>query len=192
MQTTKTKRNEVILVGSGGQGIVVAGDIIANAAMQRFQYVTGIPVYGGSKRSGLCEATVLFSDEEIASPFVEQVGVIMLLDNTYFKAYEKRVLAGGMIIADTTELPDTRGRDDYRLFKVPALETASGMGDMIVSNMIMLGAYVAIAGTISAELIEGELGSRYGGKDKALNQNTGAFRKGIEMGKAALAQSRNQ
>ncbi|MFC1962999.1 2-oxoacid:acceptor oxidoreductase family protein [Chloroflexota bacterium] len=186
MQTTKSKRNEVILAGSGGQGIVVAGDIIANAAMQRFQYVTGIPVYGGSKRSGLCEATVLFSGEEIASPFVEQVGVIMLLDNTYFKAYEQRVLTGGIIIADTTGLPDTRARDDYTLFAVPALETASGMGDMIVSNMIILGAYVVIAGTLSVELIEDELGRRYGGKGKALNQNMEAFRKGMDLGKSAL------
>ncbi|MFC2058534.1 2-oxoacid:acceptor oxidoreductase family protein [Chloroflexota bacterium] len=191
MQTTKSKRNEAILVGSGGQGIVVAGDVIANAAMQRFQYVTGIPVYGGSKRSGLCEATVLFSDEEIASPFVEQVGVIMLLDNTYYEAYEKRVLSGGMIIADTTDFPEARKRDDYKLFKVPALETASGMGDMIVSNMIMLGAYIAITGTLSEELIADELGRRYGSKGKALKQNMGAFRKGIELGKAALAQSQN-
>ncbi len=93
------------------------------------------------------------------------------------------------MIADKTGLPQVRTRSDFRLFAVPVLETASAMGDMIVSNMVMLGAYIAITGALTQELIETELNKRYGDKQKALKMNADAFRKGIEMGKAALKQA---
>jgi len=183
MAQAKTSRNEVIITGIGGMGVLVAGRILLWAASQQYEQVSFLPSYGFARRGGNSECTVIFSDEKISSPLLDQAQVVMLLDSSQFGAYEPRVRPGGLAIAEKSGLTAQRGREDYQLHVLPAMEIAVSMGESVLIGLIMLGACVAITGSISPELIEGELNRRYGDNEKVLGRNLDAFRRGLELGK---------
>ena len=80
-------QNEVIMVGSGGQGILLMGSLLAQAAMKSGKQVTWFPSYGAEKRGGISHSTVVISDEEIASPVAANPDTVIMLDNLGFDLY---------------------------------------------------------------------------------------------------------
>ncbi len=185
MEQAKMSRGEVIMAGIGGMGVLVAGSVLVEAAFQRYEHVSYAPAYGFAKRGGLCQCTVIFSKEKISSPLLDQAQVVMLLDSSQFGALEPRVRPGGLIIAEKAGLSAERGREDYQLYAVPGMEIAVGMGSTVINNLILLGAYVAITGSVPPELIEAELRKRYKDNEKVLVKNLDAFGRGLELGKSA-------
>jgi 2-oxoglutarate ferredoxin oxidoreductase subunit gamma len=177
-------RNEVLMAGIGGMGVLVSGQVLLEAASQRYEYVSYVSSYGFARRGGLCECTVIISDEKIASPLLDQAEVVMLLDSSQFPSFEHRVRPQGFIIADTAGLTAERRREYYKLYALPFLETATNMGSILGKNLIMLGAYIAITSAISPELIEHELQKRYQDNDKVLTRNLAAFMRGVELVKS--------
>ena len=185
MEQDKMLRSEVIIAGIGGMGVLVAGQVLLEAAFQRYEHVSYAPTYGFAKRGGLCQCIVIFSSERISSPLVNQAQAVMILDSSQFAAFEPRVRPGGLIITEKAGLSAERGRDDYKLYALPGMEIAISMGSSVVNNLILLGAYVAITGTVSPELIEAELRKRYKNNEKVLVRNLDAFGRGVALGKAA-------
>lgn len=185
MEQPNVSRGEVIMAGIGGMGIISAGQALLRAASQRYEYVSYVPIYGYAMRGGLCECAVIFSSEKIWSPLLDQAQAVLLLDSSQFMTFEARVRPGGLIIAEKAGLAAERAREDYKLYALPGLEIAASMGATVINNLILLGAYVAITGTVSPELVEGVLHRRYEGNEKVLARNLDAFRRGLEMGKTA-------
>jgi 2-oxoglutarate ferredoxin oxidoreductase subunit gamma len=183
MSKTRSSRGELIIAGLGGMGVLSAGQILLEAAFQQYKNVSYAPTYGFAKRGGLCQCTVIYSNEKIASPLVEQAHAVMLLDSSQFATFEPRVKPDGIIIAEKASFFADRSRDDYRLFVLPGLEIAVGMGSSVVNNFIMLGAYVSITGAVSVEHIEEALNTRYRNDQKVFQRNLSAFRRGLEIGK---------
>jgi len=185
MEPNGKARNEVLMAGIGGMGVLMAGQVLLDSAFQRYEHVTYITSYGFARRGGLCECTVIVSDEKIASPLLDQAQVVMLLDSSQFPSFENRVRPGGIIIADTAGLAAERQRDDYKLYALPFLDIAQEMGSILGKNLLMLGAYAVITGAVSTELIEDDLRNRYKAKEQVLQRNLDAFRRGVELGKSA-------
>ena len=183
MKQNGKARNEVLMAGIGGMGVLSAGQVLLESAANRYKHVTFISSYGFARRGGLCECTVIISDDKIASPILDQAQVVILLDSSQFPAFEHRVRPGGIIIADTAGLEAARHRDDYKLYALPFLETAKGMGSILGKNLMVLGAYVVLTGAVSPGLIEEELRARYKGNEKVLQQNLAAFQRGVELGR---------
>ena len=185
MEQTTPSKAEVIIAGLGGMGALVAGRLLAWAALPRYKHISWMPSYGEARRGGLSECTVVLSDEEIASPILDRAQVVMLLDSSQLKAFENRVRPGGLMLVESAGLQDKPEREDFRFLPVSGLDIAMGLGGVVVNNLILLGAYVEIVKPLSADLIEQELGRRYAGQDAVLQRNLEAFRKGIEVGQAA-------
>jgi len=185
MEQAKMSRGEVIMAGIGGMGVLVAGQVLSEAVFQRYEHVSYSPSYGFAKRGGLCQCTVIFSNEKISSPLLDQAQVVMLLDSSQLRTLEPRVRPGGLMIAEKAGLSAERGREDYKLYALPGMEIAISMGSSVINNLILLGAYVAITGSVSQELIEGVLRSRYEDNKEVLARNLDAFRRGIALGKTA-------
>jgi 2-oxoglutarate ferredoxin oxidoreductase subunit gamma len=183
MKQNGKSRSEVLMAGIGGMGVLVSGQVLLEAAFHSHEFVSYISSYGFARRGGLCECTVIFSDEKIAAPLLDRSQVVMLLDSAQFGGFEPRVRPDGIIIAEKAGLTADRRREDYTLYALPALEMAVGMGSVLAKNLIMLGAYVAITGSVSPELVEAELRSRYQDKGKMLTQNLEAFQRGLELGR---------
>ena len=185
MEHDKDTRSEVLMAGIGGMGVLMAGQLLLDAAFHSHEHVSYVSSYGFARRGGLCECTVIFSDDKIASPLLDQAQVLMLLDSSQYASFEPRVRPGGLIIAEKAGLRADRKRDDYTLHALPGMEIAISMGASVVNNLIMLGAYIAITGSVPADLIEAELRQRFEGNEKTLARNLEAFRRGLELSKSA-------
>ena len=180
------KRGEVLMAGIGGMGVLVAGQVLLEAAFKSHEYVSYISSYGFARRGGLCECTVIFADEKIASPLLDRSQVVMLLDSSQFGSFEPRVRPDGIVIAEKAGLTAERRREDYTFYALPALEIAASMGSALGKNLIMLGAYISITGAIDPDGIEAELRTRYREKETLMGQNVEAFRRGLELGKGGV------
>lgn len=185
MEQGDGKRSEVFMAGIGGMGVLMSGQVLLEAAFHSHEFVSFIASYGFARRGGLCECTVIFSDKKIASPILNQSQVLMMLDSSQFAGFEPRVRPGGIIIADKAGLDADRKRDDYKLYVLPCLDIAVSMGSIQGKNLIMLGAYAAITGSVSTDLMKDELRRRYANNDKVLTRNLDAFTRGLELGKEA-------
>lgn len=178
-------RGEVLMAGIGGMGVLVAGQILSRAAFKRHKHASYVPSYGFARRGGNSEYTVIFSDKRILSPLLDQAQAVVLLDSSQFGAYECRVRPGGLFMVEKAGLNADRERKDYELYTLPAMETAVSMGASVLVGLIMLGACIAITGSLSQKLIEDELRIRYGDDKKLLARNLDAFRRGHKLGASA-------
>ena len=181
MPQKANSQGEVIIVGIGGMGVLLAGQVLAYASMNRYKYVSWLPSYFAAMRGGLCECSMAYSDDEILSPILDQADAAIILDSSQYKAFEPRVKPGGLIIVEASGMKDEKSRDDIKLVLVPGLEAAVKLGAMQANNLILLGVYVTKTKTISPDLIEQELDRRFKGKEAVLKQNKEAFRAGLKM-----------
>ena len=175
-------RGEVIMAGLGGGGILTSGTLLAEAALTKFKNVTWFPSYAISKRGGLCECTVVFSDDEIASPLLSQADGIIVAEAAQFSDFEGRVRPGGTMIVESAGLKAKPRRKDIKIAAVPAIKTAIGLtGGSQVANLVLLGAFIEAAKIIAPELIEQQLEKSFAGKKNVLEINKKAFQEGRNL-----------
>ena len=177
------KRHEVLLAGVGGGGVLLAGEFLAKAATAQYKNVSWYPYYGAQQRGGPSQCFVIFSDREIASPYVSKPEAVVSLEQSQFKPFESWVQTGGAMITESLELKDEGTRSDIKIFKVPAIKTAVELGERRSSNFVLLGAYIGAIGSVSPGLIEKEIEQKFG-DSKATEVNKEAFQKGIKIGAA--------
>jgi 2-oxoglutarate ferredoxin oxidoreductase subunit gamma len=185
MEKENGKRNEVLMAGIGGMGVLSSGQVLLEAAFHSFGYVSFIASYGFARRGGLCECTVIFSEDKIASPVLDRAQVVMVLDSAQFAGFEHRVRPGGIIIAEEAGLNADRKREDYSLYSFPCLDIANSMGSIQSKNFIMLGAYTVLTGSVSPDVIRDDLQKRYQKNEKVLRANLDAYERGLELAKSA-------
>lgn len=135
-------REEIIIAGFGGQGIMVAGKLLAYAGMLENKHVTYFPSYGAEVRGGTANATVIISDEEIPSPVSWHPDVLLALNLPSCHKFGPRLNKRGMLIANTTLIDQVFKRGDLAVIKIPATSMAHELGSPRSANMIMLGAYL--------------------------------------------------
>ena len=176
----KKIKGEVIFGGVGGQGVLLIGEILSQAANMFYENVVFFPNYSAAVRGGTCECTVIFADEKIASPVLSKAQVVVILDPSQLKTFEERVRTGGTVIVESTGLCDKVGRRDITVIEVQALKVARAMGNPVVSNFILLGAYIKLTNLVSPQLVEKELETRFGDKVEALSLNIEAFHQGLK------------
>jgi len=182
MEEKSFSRHEVMMAGIGGMGVLMAGKILALAALEEYGHVSWLPSYGVEKRGGLCECTVIFSDKEISSPLIDQAQTMVVFAGNQFKDFEPRVRPGGIMLVDSAGLESGQGRTDYTMVKVPGMEVAHSMGEPQLNNLILLGAYVGATDTIPGPVVERELEKRLGADKSVRERNRRAFEQGIELG----------
>jgi len=172
-------REEVIMAGSGGQGIMFAGTLLAHAAMEEGLNVTYFPSYGAEMRGGTANCTVIISDESIGSPVVTNPSSLLAMNENSVERFASKVKKNGLIIVNSSLLKKEVAIDGVEVVRVKATELAEELGDGRVANMVILGAYikrrkvVSLARTI--ESLEKVLGK---GRENLLSLNREALKKG--------------
>jgi len=177
-------RFEVIMAGVGGQGVLTAGRLLAEGAVDEYPHVTWMSSYRAARRGGASECTVILSQDEIASFILSTAHVVLIMASSQLESFLGRVRPGGLLIYDRTSLAQEVGRSDIRLLPINALEIANEIGAIQAANLIYLGGYIGITGALSADSIDHKMESRF--KGKALSVNREAFRRGVEIGESAL------
>ena len=177
---------EVLMAGFGGQGMLLAGKILAHAAMARGLQVSWLPSYGPEMRGGTANVTVCVSERPIGSPLITNPRGLLVMNLPSLEKFAPKVRPGGVIVINTALVKKDAERDDCTVIKVNALALATGAGTDRASNFVMLGAYVGATDIVPAEAIEEEIANQFSGrKAKFVPANLAAFRSGVEAGKAA-------
>jgi len=175
------KRHVVTMYGTGGQGVLLIGQILAKSACKVFKHVTWSPMYDFAKRGGTSECVVGFSNDEITSPWISQGDTVIAFDTSKLDLIETKVRPGGKMIVESINLGKGITRTDIGLVEVPALTTATKLGNSKSANLVLLGAYVAVERVVPPEVIETMLGQMIPGNEEQKWINLEAFRKGMQI-----------
>jgi len=179
---------DIVMAGFGGQGLLAIGKILAKAAMDDGLEVTWMPSYGPEMRGGTCNCIVIIDSEPIGSPVVQTMHSAIVMNKQSIDKFEPAVLPGGLMVVNTSLIDRKVRRDDVRAFYIPATELAEKEGTSRAANIVMLGAYVGITGVVKPETVEHAIEATFAGKRGNVGEvNLRAFRKGLEMGRAAVS-----
>ncbi len=131
-----------IFAGFGGQGILFAGKVLAEAALLEGREVLWIPSYGPEMRGGTASCTVIVADRLIGSPVVDRADHAVVLNPPSMARYTPLVAAGGLLVVNTTLIEAEPGRDDIDVVEVPCTALARLAGDEKLVSVVALGALV--------------------------------------------------
>jgi len=146
-------RHDVFIAGYGGQGVLLAGNLLSYAAIHENMNVSFFPAYGVEKRGGAAMCTVVFSDGDTGSPVVGNPSVALFLNQLSFDKYAAKVKSGGICIVNST-LVEAGSMPGVELVAVPMNQIALDLGDMRMVNMVACGAYAAKSGSLALESLE--------------------------------------
>ncbi len=176
------RRLEIIIAGFGGQGVMVMGQLLAYAAMDAGLQVTWMPSYGPEQRGGTANCTVVISTGDIASPIVARPHVAVAMNTPSFEKFEPRVVPHGVLLVNSTLVPERSHRTDIDVFYVPAVEVAAKLGTEKMANVVMVGAMAAATGALPLNALQKELMHFFEGpKEKLVEPNRRAMRHGFGL-----------
>jgi 2-oxoglutarate ferredoxin oxidoreductase subunit gamma len=144
---------DVVIAGFGGQGVLLAGKLLAYAGMLEGRYVTWFPSYGAEIRGGTANCTVIIASEEIGSPVVQNPSAMLIFNEASFKKFEKKIRRNGQLFVNTSLVQEAPTREDLTRIEVKANDIAEQLGDIRVSNMVMLGAFLKKTGVVALDSV---------------------------------------
>ena len=174
---------EVTFAGFGGQGIMLAGKLLALAGLEEGREVVWLPSYGPEMRGGTANCTIMVSDEEIGSPMTGHPYAVIVMNGPSLVKFQPRVRPDGFLLVNTSLIDANQvSRSDIDLLLLPANEVALELGNDKVANMVALGGYVERTQVVSMESIKQSLpkaiAERY---HKTIPLNTKAIETGAQL-----------
>jgi len=156
-------RRDIIICGAGGQGVVLAGELLSQALFDEGYEVVNTRSYGAEARGGRCRSEIIVSDEEIYDIQLTEADILIAMSLPAYRRYIGRLRAGGLALLDEEVyrgLSPGEVRDDVETVSIPASEIASRLGNPIVANMVLLGALIGKTGLMSLERLKEAISRR--------------------------------
>jgi len=182
--TTPKLKKEILITGLGGQGIILAGQILGMAACLRDHLESTLTQsYGPEARGGACSAQVIISDGPIHYPYVRSADILVCMSQTGYEKYCPLLKEGGILIIDQDMVRSVASTGE-NFFSIPATRIAEELGRKMMANIVMLGFVTAVTGAVSLESMLPSVAESVprGTEDT----NLGAFNKGFDFGQAML------
>ena len=167
---------KLFFAGSGGQGVLTMGQMLTYAAMYADMNATWLPSYGPEMRGGTANCTVVVSDHPIACPLINEADLLVVMNLPSLRKFESMVVPGGLLIVNSSLVPEKTQREDIRVVEIPADEQARGLGNAKAANIVMLGAILRETGVVRPDTIRAQMKKMFSGrKEKFLPLNNAAF-----------------
>ena len=176
-------KKDIRVCGFGGQGVILAGFIIGKAASVFMDYhAVQSQSYGPEARGGAARSEIIISDEKIGYPRPLGVDCLVAMSQESFDSYRDDIRDDAVIIVD----PDLVKKHDIGrpLYKVHAQKIAEELGNKIVTNIVMVGAFTSIFGMLKPEAVKESVIDSVPKRFTELNIK--AFERGLEAGKNAV------
>ncbi|MGQ1888856.1 2-oxoacid:acceptor oxidoreductase family protein [Thermophagus sp. OGC60D27] len=175
-------KEEIIIAGFGGQGVLSMGKILAYSGVMQNMEVSWMPSYGPEMRGGTANVTVVLSDQRISSPMLQVFDTSILLNQQSLDKFEPKVKPGGILLYDSNGITRHPEREDINIYCVDATEEASRMKSSKIMNMIVLGAYLKIKPLVDIEnVLKGLKKSLPERHHHLLPMNEKAIQRGMEI-----------
>jgi len=171
----------IIIAGFGGQGVILAGKILAQAGMDHGLEVTWLPSYGPEMRGGTANCTVVLSDEAVGSPITDEATALIAMNLPSLDKFEHSLTAGGTIVVNRSLIDSQVSRTDVTASYIDMNEIARDeVGNPRAINMVALGAYVKASGALPLQVVKDAMAHsmRAAGKDKFIEMNEKALEAG--------------
>jgi 2-oxoglutarate ferredoxin oxidoreductase subunit gamma len=170
------KKIEVRISGLGGQGVVLAGQILGRAAVYDGKNAVQTQSYGAEARGSVAKSEVIISDSQIGFPAVRKCDVLIAMNQEALDRYLKDLKEQGILIVDSSyikKIPELKAK----IFKIPATEQAEKtFGAKIYANMLILGVLIKITNIVSEDAIEKAIEHTF--EERDANKNKQAYKKG--------------
>jgi 2-oxoglutarate ferredoxin oxidoreductase subunit gamma len=170
----------VIIAGFGGQGVILAGKILAQAGMDHGLEVTWLPSYGPEMRGGTANCTVVLSDDTVGSPIIDEPTALIAMNRPSLDKFEPTLAAGGTLVVNSSLIDREAERDDLTAHYVPVNDLAASLGNPRTINMIALGAYLKATESVPLEIAQQAMAETLeaSGKGKLIDVNRRALEEG--------------
>jgi 2-oxoisovalerate ferredoxin oxidoreductase beta subunit len=143
----------VKIAGFGGQGVLMLGEVLAEAGLDAGLEVSWLPSYGPEMRSGTSNCHVRLATRPIDSPLVSRPNALVALNEPSLRKFLASVEPGGWVLYNGTALPDGCGRTDVHTIVQNFTQLADELGDARAGNMVMLGALLEATDVLYRECI---------------------------------------
>ena len=175
----------ILITGFGGQGIILAGDILGRAAtLYDRKYATMTQAYGPEARGSACSAQVIISREEILFPYVKSPQVLICLSQEGYSKNIGSLRDGGILILEADLVQAKKLSPDVTVYNIPATRFAEELGNKMMANIVVLGFLAAVYNLVSADALRKAVQTSVPAPTREVNAR--AFERGSEYGKATL------
>lgn len=175
-------KQEIIIAGFGGQGVLSMGKILAYSGLMEGKEVSWMPSYGPEQRGGTANVTVILSDDPISSPILNEFDIAIILNQPSLDKFESKVKPGGKLIYDGYGIHTPVKRTDIEVYRVDAMDAVTEMQNEKAFNMLILGGLLKVAPMVKIENVllglKKSLPERH---HKLIPMNEAAINKGMEI-----------
>jgi Pyruvate/2-oxoacid:ferredoxin oxidoreductase gamma subunit len=180
---------ELILTGVGGQGVQLAAQVLARAAVLEGRHVMLLGTYGGTMRGGNTDSTLVVADEPItAPPIVSRVWSVLAMHHQFWGPAQAKMRPGCVVVLNHPVFAAPIDRRAHRVFEVPAGEIATRIGSPLAASMVLAAAHARITGLVGLDaLVAGMRESVPSYRRQHLEANERALRAGFESAPAEAA-----
>ncbi len=173
---------EVVFAGFGGQGVMLIGQLLANAAMMQGKEACWMPSYGPEMRGGTANCTVVVSDEPIGSPVVPAPGAAVVMNRPSMDKFEPMLKPGGLLVVNSSLIDRKASRTDIDVIYVDANHLAEHtIKSPRSANMVALGAYIGRTNAATPEIVKEAMAKKMTNKARFLPANKAALDLGISV-----------
>lgn len=176
-----SQRYRLVFSGSGGQGVITAAILLAEAAvLHEKRNAVQTQAYGAAARGGATRSDVIISDAPINYPKVNQANFLVCLTQEAYAKYAPIVRPGGLLVTDS-RFVTTHRKVDAVQHELPMYQSVmDAIGKPIVLNICVLGAVIGLTGVVGLEAIEKVLAQRL--PPALLDMNRQALQMGYALG----------
>ncbi|MCI5889449.1 MAG: 2-oxoacid:acceptor oxidoreductase family protein [Brachyspira sp.] len=147
-----------VIAGFGGQGVLLAGEVLANAFMLDNKNVTWYPCYGAEMRGGTVNCEIVMNDtEEVSAVNLKEADFVVALNQASVERFVSKVKKGGWMIANSSLAKEIKTRDDINYVFAPMTKMAEEIGNIKMTNILALGIAAKVSKLTSIETLTNAL-----------------------------------
>ena len=141
-----------IIAGFGGQGVLLAGEVLANAFMMAGKNVTWYPCYGAEMRGGTVNCEIVMNDsEEVSAVNKKEADFVVALNQASVDRFVSKIKKGGWMIANSSLAKEIKTRADINYLFAPITKLAENVGNIKMTNILALGILAKVSKLVTLE-----------------------------------------
>lgn len=184
-------REQLIIGGFGGQGILFIGQLLGYAATLEGKEVTYLPSYGPEMRGGTANCTVTIFDGRIMSPLAPNPSSVIVMNLPSLDRFEPTLKPGGLLVVNSSMVNRKPRRSDIRALEVPANQIAEELKNTRLASIVALGCYVNASKIVTPDSVISALPKMLKEeREKLIPANAEAFKAGLVWSKPSLQEEK--
>lgn len=171
--------DEILIAGSGGQGIILLGNIIGNAATLNGMFATQVSTHGSSQRGTPVQTEIIISDKPINFAFVQKPDFFIIMSYRGFYEFGRMIAEDTQVFINSDRVKDFHMNFQRELISLAASTIAKEIGNPIGANFVMLGKFLSISNIIPLKIVEESIIQNT--PEHLIKKNLEAIRKGFTI-----------